>query len=125
MNSSPPLMNFMVFGLGGKSTPAGTKPFTAAEVAVGRTKAFTSVSLIKTRAQIVEKVIQKCGAPASLRLMYPQGASAMPVLAATGKPAPNPDRPSPPGKVQLTASAAASAIPAPAIAAWSWAPSRA
>ena len=80
------LMNFMVFGLGGKSTPAGTKPFTAAEVAVGRTRAFTSVSLIKTRAQIVEKVIQKCGAPASLRLMYPQGTSAMQVLAAAGKP---------------------------------------
>ncbi|WP_273463175.1 cytochrome C [Sandarakinorhabdus limnophila] len=80
------LMNFMVFGLGGKSTPAGTKPFTAAEVAVGRTKAFNSVSLIKTRAEIVEKVIQKCGAPASLRLMYPQGTSAMPVLAAAGKP---------------------------------------
>jgi hypothetical protein len=51
--------NRMQIGLGGKSTPAGTKPFTAAEVAVGRTKAFTSVSLIKTRARIVEKVIQK------------------------------------------------------------------
>ncbi|WP_235902589.1 cytochrome c family protein [Sandarakinorhabdus oryzae] len=68
------LMNFMVFGLGGKSTPAGTRPFAAAEVAEGRTRAFTSVSLVKTRAVIVEKVIQKCGAPASLRLMYPAGA---------------------------------------------------
>lgn len=68
------LMNFMVFGLGGKSTPAGARPFAPAEVAEGRTRAFTSVSLIKTRAQIVEKVIRKCGAPASLRLMYPAGA---------------------------------------------------
>lgn len=68
------LMNFMVFGLGGKSTPAGSRPFAPAEVAEARTRAFTSVSLIKTRAQIVERVIQKCGAPASLRLMYPAGA---------------------------------------------------
>ncbi|WP_020480386.1 hypothetical protein [Sandarakinorhabdus sp. AAP62] len=68
------LLNFMVFGLGGKSTPAGTRPFTAAEVAAGRTTAYTSVSLIKVRAQIVDKVIQKCGAPASLRLMYPPDA---------------------------------------------------
>lgn len=77
------LMNFMVYGIGGKSTPPGTKPFSPDEVAEGRTRAFTSVSLIKTRAQIVEKVIQKCGAPASLRLMYPAGASAMPVVTAS------------------------------------------
>lgn len=75
------LMNFMVFGLGGKSTPAGSKPFTSPEVAQGRTKAYTSVSLIKVRAQIVEKIIQKCGAPASMRLMYPKGTAAMPMLA--------------------------------------------
>lgn len=68
------LMNFMVFGLGGKSTAPGTRPFTGAEVAQGRTHAFTSVSLVKTRAAIVEQVIRKCGAPASLRLMYPPGA---------------------------------------------------
>jgi mono/diheme cytochrome c family protein len=79
------LMNFMVFGLGGKSTPANAKPFTAAEVAQGRQGAYTSVSLIKVRADIVDRVVRKCGAPASLRLMYPNGTSAMPVLAASGK----------------------------------------
>lgn len=69
------LMNFMVFGLGGKSTPPGTRPFTPGEVAQGRLGAYNSVSLIKVRAQIVERVIQKCGAPASLRLMYPADAA--------------------------------------------------
>jgi hypothetical protein len=29
------------------------------------------VSLIKTRADVVDRVIKQCGAPASLRLMYP------------------------------------------------------
>lgn len=71
------LLNFMVFGLGGKSVPAGTKLFTAAEVAAGRPLAYTSVSLVKVRADIVERVIRKCGAPASLRLMYPPGDDAM------------------------------------------------
>lgn len=71
------LMNFMVFGLGGRSTPPGTKPYTADEVAHGRTLAYTSVSLVKTRSQLVEKLIQKCGAPASLRLMYPPEAGHM------------------------------------------------
>jgi mono/diheme cytochrome c family protein len=68
------LLNFMVFGLGGKSAPAGTRMFTAAEVAAGRPEAYNSVSLVKVRAQIVDKVIQKCGAPASLRLLYPPDA---------------------------------------------------
>ncbi|WP_372917286.1 cytochrome C [Sandarakinorhabdus sp.] len=71
------LMNFMVFGLGGRSTPAGSKPFTADEVARGRTTAFTSVSLVKTRAQLVDRLIRTCGAPASLRLMYPPEAGRM------------------------------------------------
>lgn len=65
------LLNFMVFGLGGGSAPAGAKPFTGAEVAATRTSPFTSVSLVQTRALLVEKVVRSCGAPASLRLMYP------------------------------------------------------
>ena len=65
------LMNFMVFGLGGRSTAPGTRPFAADEVAIGRTQAFSAVSLVQVRTQLVEKVIRKCGAPASLRLMYP------------------------------------------------------
>ncbi|WP_439546895.1 c-type cytochrome [Sandarakinorhabdus sp.] len=65
------LLNFMVFGLGGGTAPAGAKPFTADEVARERASPFTSVSLIQTRKLIVEKLIKGCGAPASLRLMYP------------------------------------------------------
>jgi hypothetical protein len=65
------LLNFMVFGLGGTSTPKDAKPFTGAEVARERQSPFTSVSLIKTRATLVETLIKRCGAPASLKLMYP------------------------------------------------------
>jgi hypothetical protein len=65
------LLNFMVFGLGGASTPKNAKPFTGAEVGRERLSPFTSVSLIKTRATVVDNVIKRCGAPASLRLMYP------------------------------------------------------
>jgi hypothetical protein len=65
------LLNFMMFGLGGKSVPAATKKFTGAEVARERTSPFTSVSLAQTRALLVERLIRQCSAPASLRLMYP------------------------------------------------------
>ncbi len=65
------LLNFMMFGLGAASVPAGTKPFTADEVARERASPFTSVSLVQTRAVLVERLIRQCGAPASLRLMYP------------------------------------------------------
>jgi hypothetical protein len=65
------LMNFMVFGLGGGTAPAGAQPFTAEEVARERVSPFTSVSLVQTRARLVDKLIKSCGAPASLRLMYP------------------------------------------------------
>ncbi len=75
------LLNFMLFGLGGSSTPAGTKKFTGAEVAQARSTPFTSVSLVETRAVLVEQLIRQCGAPAALRLMYP--GQAPPRLAAT------------------------------------------
>ncbi len=64
------LLNFMVFGLGGRSTPPAAQPFTGAEVARERAFPLNSVSLTKTRLAIVESVIKRCGAPASLRLMY-------------------------------------------------------
>lgn len=72
------LLNFMLFGLGGRSTPAGTRPFTADEVARGRASPFTSVSLVETRAVLVEQLIRQCGAPAALRLMYPGQAGSAP-----------------------------------------------
>lgn len=65
------LLNFMVYGLGGNSVPAGAKPFTGAEVTRDRASPFTSVSLVETRKLLVEKLIRQCKAPASLRLMYP------------------------------------------------------
>lgn len=65
------LLNFMVFSLGGTSTPKGAKPFTGAEVARERQNPFTSVSLVKTRATMVDTLVKRCGAPASLKLMYP------------------------------------------------------
>lgn len=65
------LLNFMVFGLGGASTPKDARPFTGAEVARERAFPLTSLSLVKTRATLVSKLVRKCGAPTSLRLMYP------------------------------------------------------
>ncbi|WP_298164334.1 cytochrome C [Novosphingobium sp.] len=65
------LMNYVVFVLGGKSVPAGTKPFTGEEVAHERQFALTSVSLKAERLRLANVAIAKCRAPASLRLQYP------------------------------------------------------
>ncbi len=65
------LMNFVVFGLGGASTPANAAPFVGEEVARQRQHSMSSESLIAIRASIVDKLIRKCGAPASMRLFYP------------------------------------------------------
>lgn len=65
------LMNFVIFGLGGASTPGGARPFTGPEIAEQRMNAMTSASLIGVRAALVEKMIRKCGTPASMRLFYP------------------------------------------------------
>lgn len=65
------LMNYVVFVLGGKSVPAGTKPFTAEEVTHERQFALTSVSLQAERLRLANEAIRKCRAPASLRLQYP------------------------------------------------------
>ena len=64
------LVNYVIFGLGGTSAPAGTKPFTAAEVAHERQFALSSVSLKAERARHVESAIRKCRAPASLRQLF-------------------------------------------------------
>lgn len=65
------LMNYVVFVLGGKSVPAGTKPFTGEEVALERQFALTSVSLQAERLRLANVAIAKCRAPTSLRLQYP------------------------------------------------------
>ena len=68
------LMNYVVFVLGGKSAPAGSKRFTAEEVAHERQFALTSVSLKAERLRLANVAIAKCRAPASLRLQYPGSA---------------------------------------------------
>lgn len=65
------LVNFVVFGLGRGSVPAGTAPFTAAEVATDRQRPLTTQSLKRLRSGLVEKMIRQCGAPAAMRLLYP------------------------------------------------------
>jgi hypothetical protein len=64
------LMNYVIFVLGGTSAPAGTKPFTAEEVARERQFPLTSGSLTGERLRLAKEAIRKCGAPASLRLQY-------------------------------------------------------
>lgn len=64
------MMNFVVFVLGESSAPVGTKPFTGEEVARERKLALTTAALTVERARLTNAVIRKCGAPASLRLLY-------------------------------------------------------
>jgi len=67
------MMNFVVFVLGEGSAPAGTRPFTAAEVRRERRFALTTAALTAERARHTEAVIRKCKAPASLRLLHATG----------------------------------------------------
>jgi len=64
------MLNYMVFVVGGASAPAGTKPFTAEEVARERAHPLISGSLTAARAKYVDQAIRKCNAPLSLRLQY-------------------------------------------------------
>ncbi len=65
------LLNYVVFDIGGTSAPAASLPFTEAEVTRERPQALTDVSLVALRARLVDRIIRKCKAPASLRLLYP------------------------------------------------------
>jgi len=64
------MMNFVVFGLGGKSAPGGTRPFTAVEVRRLRADALGSQSLIAARAHVVDKLISDCAVPQSMKFFY-------------------------------------------------------
>ena len=64
------LMNYVIFVLGGKSAPAGSKPFTAEEVARERQFPLTSGSISDERLRLANVAIRKCRAPASLRLQF-------------------------------------------------------
>ena len=65
------MMNYVVFGLGGASAPRDAAPFTAQEVERERQHALSNTALKAERARQVESAIRACGAPASLRLLYP------------------------------------------------------
>jgi hypothetical protein len=65
------MMNFVVFGLGGHSAPAGARPFTGDEVAALRQHPLGGRSLVDTRAALVKRLQQRCAAPASLSSAYP------------------------------------------------------
>ena len=64
------MMNFVVFGLGGKSAPKGARPFTASEVARLRTRALATQSLIAIRAEVVAKLGTGCAVPDSMNFFY-------------------------------------------------------
>jgi hypothetical protein len=54
------IMNFVVFGLGGKSAEGATRRFTPAEVGLVRHDPLSSVSLTKTRATLVGRISKQC-----------------------------------------------------------------
>jgi hypothetical protein len=64
------MMNFVVFGLGGRSAPKTAKPFTAAEVAKLRSRAMSTQSLVAARAEVVGKMVGSCSAPESMKSFY-------------------------------------------------------
>ena len=65
------MLNYMIFEVGKGSVPAGTRPFTAEEVARERGHPLVSGSLTAERARHVGEAIRQCHAPVSLRLNYP------------------------------------------------------
>ncbi len=61
------VMNFVTFGLGEHSAPASAIRFTAEEVGSIRSQPLNTQPLNAYRRQIVDGLIRRCGAPASLR----------------------------------------------------------
>ncbi|GBQ60709.1 hypothetical protein [Komagataeibacter swingsii] len=64
------LMNYVAFGLGGKSVPAGARPYTAAEVAGLRQAPFRNYSLQSYRLDVVRDVIHACPQAATVIHAY-------------------------------------------------------
>jgi hypothetical protein len=65
------MMNFVVFDLGGHSTPSGVQAFGEAEVKAERGKTMTGSEVMDQRKRVVEDLIQRCKSPVSLRESYP------------------------------------------------------
>ncbi|GCE89151.1 hypothetical protein MSKU15_0752 [Komagataeibacter diospyri] len=64
------LMNYVAFGLGGHSVPAGARPYTAAEVARLREAPFRNYSLQSYRLDVVRDVIHACPQAATVIHAY-------------------------------------------------------
>ena len=62
------ILNYMVFTIAGSSTPARTKPFTAAEVGSLRKHPLNEVSLLAFRNQLIDTLTAKHRAAESLRV---------------------------------------------------------
>jgi hypothetical protein len=56
------VMNFVVFDLGGKSTPPGTKPYTAEEVHMLRQHPLHPTDFPTARGQLLERTLAACRA---------------------------------------------------------------
>lgn len=54
------VMNFVLFRLGGSSTPVGTQPYTADEIHLLRTHPVSYLDFMKHRSQILERSLQQC-----------------------------------------------------------------
>ncbi|MFT9216772.1 MAG: cystathionine beta-lyase [Acetobacter malorum] len=54
------VMNFVLFRMGGASTPAGTKPFTAAEIHTLRAQPIASTDLLALRAEVLARAAAQC-----------------------------------------------------------------
>lgn len=65
------MMNYVVFVLGEGSAPPGAAPYTEEDVTRERPRVLSTAALTVERARYVKEAIAKCGAPASLRLLYP------------------------------------------------------
>jgi mono/diheme cytochrome c family protein len=66
------ILNYVIFTIGGNGVPPRAKPYTAAEVAKLRKQPLTEVSLVEYRGRLVSELIEKHGAPASLRFYTEQ-----------------------------------------------------
>lgn len=54
------VMNFVLFRMGGASTPTGTKPFTAAEIHTLRAQPIASTDLLALRAEVLARAAAQC-----------------------------------------------------------------
>jgi cytochrome c553 len=61
------VLNYMVFDIGSGSAPAGARPYTVAEVGALRRQPLTEVTLSAYRRQLVETLVGRYRAPATLR----------------------------------------------------------